>query len=79
MSKLEELIQQLCPDGVKYRKFEDVCQYIRGITYNKAQEAKVNDTSPWKVLRANNITLGTNVLNLEDMKLVKIVKTNQYI
>lgn len=80
MSQLETLIQQLCPYGVEYKKFEDVCQYIRGITYNKAQEAKVNDTSPWKVMRANNITLGSNVLNLEDIKLVKKevkVKKNQ--
>lgn len=80
MSRLEELIQQLCPDGVEYKKFEDVCQYIRGITYNKAQEAKNNDTNPWKVMRANNITLGVNVLNFEDIKLVKNevkVKQNQ--
>lgn len=80
MSRLEELIQQLCPDGVEYKKFENVCQYIRGITYNKAQEAKGADLNPWKVMRANNITYGSNVLNFDDVKLVKrevTVKENQ--
>lgn len=71
MSKLEELIQELCPNGVEYKKFDNVCQYIRGITYNKTQEAKMDDVNPWKVMRANNITLGYNVLNFEDIKLVK--------
>ena len=30
MSRLEELIQQLCPDGVEYRKLGDICNVIRG-------------------------------------------------
>ena len=28
MSKLQELIQQYCPDGVEYRKIKDVCDDI---------------------------------------------------
>lgn len=27
MSRLEELIQQLCPDGVEYKYLGDVCSY----------------------------------------------------
>ena len=80
MNKLYELIQQLCPDGVKYKKFGNVCQYIRGITYSKPQEVKDNSTNAWKVMRANNITLGSNVINFEDVKLVKrevYVRDNQ--
>lgn len=70
-SKLDELIRELCPDGVEYLKFSDTCKYIRGITYNKEQEAKPDDIKPWKVLRANNITLFSNTLNFDDVKLVK--------
>ncbi len=70
MSKLDELIQQLCPDGVEYVKFEELCLYIRGITYNKNQEAKSDDYAAWQVLRANNITLSSNTLNYQDMKMV---------
>lgn len=30
MSKLDELINKLCPDGVEYKKIEDVAEYRRG-------------------------------------------------
>ena len=35
MSKLEELIQELCPDGVEYVDLTDVCQISKGIQFNK--------------------------------------------
>ena len=71
MSHLDELINELCPEGVEYVKFGDKSKYIRGVTYNKSQEAKPDDIEPWKVLRANNITLSTNTLNFDDVKEVK--------
>ena len=30
MTKLEELINELCPDGVEYKKLDDVCNFNRG-------------------------------------------------
>ena len=69
MSELEKLIKELCPDGVEYKAFFDICDYIRGITYNKNDE--INDgSSGIKILRANNITLETNTLNFDDIKTV---------
>ena len=53
MSRLDELIQQYCPDGVEYKSFFDVCDFVRGITYNKQQEART-EVDAHKVLRANN-------------------------
>lgn len=82
MSKLEKLIQQYCPDGVEWKMFYDVCDLIRGITYNKSQEAKTETEDAHKVLRANNITLYLNVLNFEDVKLVSkdvVVKPEQHL
>lgn len=35
MSKLNELIQQLCPDGVEYKKLGEVCKLSRGRVYSK--------------------------------------------
>ena len=29
MSKLEELIKELCPDGVEYKSLVEICQAIR--------------------------------------------------
>ena len=78
MPKLKQLINELCPDGVEYVLFRDVCQYIRGITYNKQQEVKTENSDTWKVLRANNITLSTNTLNFDDVKSVdKSVKVKE--
>ena len=69
MSRLEELIQQYCPDGVEYKSCFDVCDFVRGITYNKQQEART-EVDAHKVLRANNITLNLNTLNFDDVKFV---------
>ena len=30
MSKLQELIRELCPNGVKYKKLGDICKILRG-------------------------------------------------
>lgn len=79
MSKLNELIEKLCPDGVKYKKFNDVATYLRGVSYSKTKE--VNDGSNgYKLLRANNITLSSNVLNFNEIKVIDFsvnVKENQ--
>ena len=82
MSKLEELIQRYCPDGVEWHPFFDVCDLIRGITYSKEQETKTQTGDAHKVLRANNITLHLNTLNFEDVKLVSrdvVVKPAQHL
>ncbi|MDE6425255.1 MAG: restriction endonuclease subunit S [Ruminococcus sp.] len=78
MPKIYDLINKLCPDGVRYVLFSDVCKYTRGITYNKAQEVKTENSDTWKVLRANNITLSTNTLNFDNVKKVdKSVKVKE--
>ncbi len=82
MSRLEDLIAKLCPDGVEYKVFSEICQYIRGVTYNKSQEAKNAEINSQKILRANNITLSSNTLNFDDVKLVSSsvkIKKTQYL
>lgn len=77
MSKLNKLIQELCPDGVEYRKLGEIGEYIRGVTYDKKSEVQ-NECDAWKVFRANNITLSSNTLNFNDIKLVsKSVKVKE--
>ena len=78
MNKIDKLLEELCPEGVEYRLFGETCEYIRGITYNKSQEAKSASDGVWKVLRANNISLSSNTLNFDDVKLVSsIVKVKE--
>ena len=82
MSRLREMIKDMCPDGVEYRWFEDCCEYVRGITYNKSNEARSDSEPVWRVLRANNITLSSNTLNFDDVKLIEKtvrVKEDQFL
>ena len=69
MSKLEELINKLSPNGVEYKKFNDFAMYIRGVSYSKTKEIN-NGYNGYKLLRANNITLSTNSLNFDEVKII---------
>lgn len=54
--------------GVKVVKLEDVCEFYRGLTYSKKDEATFSDKI---VLRASNIDLDTSTLVLDDLKYLK--------
>ena len=71
MNKIEKLIEELCPQGVEFKALGEVADYVRGLTYSKKDE--VQSGEGLKVLRSNNISLSTNTLNFDD---VKIVSTN---
>ena len=51
MSKLEELIQELCPDGVEYRKLEEVANYEQPSKYI-VKSTKYDDSYVTPVLTA---------------------------
>lgn len=76
MNKIEQMIAELCPDGVEFKKLGEIADYVRGVTYSKANESRNNDG--YKVLRANNITVTSNKLNFEDVKVIsKAVKVKE--
>ena len=43
MTKLEQLIEELCPNGVEFKKIKDVFQRLKGtpITAGKMKEIKI--------------------------------------
>lgn len=41
MSKLEELIQQYCPDGVEWKTLGEVCDIHKGVQFNKTDMKEV--------------------------------------
>ena len=51
MSRLEELIQQYCPDGVEYKKLEDCLNYEQPTKYI-VNDTNYDDTYPTPVLTA---------------------------
>ena len=54
-------------DGWDVKPLKEVCQYQRGLTYTKSDEVEYSSNI---VLRANNIDLGTHLLNLSDLKYI---------
>ncbi|EIR6901534.1 restriction endonuclease subunit S [Salmonella enterica] len=67
-------------DGVEveWKTLGEVAKYVRGLIYSKSSESA--DGQGYKVLRANNITLSNNCLNLNDVKVVRFdtkVKSSQ--
>ena len=82
MSRLDELIAELCPDGVEYIAFSEIADYVRGLTYGKGDEINNDFEDGIPVLRANNITLGQNELNFDEIKYVKSavkIKSSQFL
>ena len=47
--EIYKLISEFCPNGVEFKEFRAVCEYVRGVTYNKSQEAIPGDYNTRKV------------------------------
>jgi type I restriction enzyme S subunit len=73
MSRIDDLIQALCPEGVGMASIPEVSTVVRGLTYSKADE---DDLGEIKVLRSNNIDQSANRLNLAG---VKTLRTNFHV
>ena len=59
MSKLQDLMQKLCPDGVEYKKLGDVCELSRGKVYSKTYIVENAGEYPvYSSQTANNGELG---------------------
>ena len=54
-------------DGWEIKKLGDLCEFQRGLTYTKTDEVEISDNI---VLRATNIVLSTNLLNLSELKYI---------
>jgi type I restriction enzyme S subunit len=65
-SEKNTLVQQ--DIGIKIVKLSEVCSFSRGLTYGKGDEVEFSSNI---VLRANNIDLASNSLNLADLRYIK--------
>lgn len=54
MSKLEQLIQELCPNGVESKKLKDVCIFVNGFAF----KSNLFKASGKPVIRITNIKNG---------------------
>ena len=74
MSRLEELIAELCPDGVEYKAINDVFTIRNGYTPSKNNpEYWNNATIPWyrmEDIRQNGRILSDSIQHVTDRKSV---------
>jgi type I restriction enzyme S subunit len=68
MSAIDSLIERLCPHGVRYLNLFEVSSYVRGVTYSKDDE---DEQGEFIVLRANNINVHSNCIDLSGLKRIK--------
>ena len=54
MSRLEDLIAELCPNGVEYRKLEEVCGFVTGFSF----KSSLFRESGTPICKTTNITDG---------------------
>ncbi|MBY0346215.1 MAG: restriction endonuclease subunit S, partial [Neisseriaceae bacterium] len=75
---MNNILQMLENCAVEWKTLGEVAEYVRGLVYNKSSES--SNGQGYKVLRANNITLSSNLLNFDDVKIVNFdtkVKSSQ--
>ncbi|OOO00568.1 MAG: hypothetical protein ATN35_06705 [Epulopiscium sp. Nele67-Bin004] len=74
MSKLEELIQELCPDGVEYKALGEVCTRHKGtaITATKMKELD-KPNAPIKVFAGGNTIAYVNYGDIPDKDIINEV------
>lgn len=59
MNRIEQMLQELCPNGVEYRKLTDICGLSRGKVYSKTYLSEnVGDYPVYSSQTANNGELG---------------------
>ena len=56
MSKLEELIEELCPDGVEYKRFDEVCSLHARIGWHKLKKSEHQKTGDFLLITGTDFT-----------------------
>ena len=56
MSKLDELIRELCPNGVKYKRFDEVCTLNARIGWQRLTKAEYKSTGDYLLITGTDFT-----------------------
>lgn len=70
MSRLEELIQKLCPDGIEYKKLGDIASFSYGYT------EKANNSGDARFIRITDI-MDNGCLNPENAKYITLTANSE--
>lgn len=56
MSRLDELIKELCPDGVEYKRFDEVCTLNARIGWQRLTRAEYRASGDYMLITGTDFT-----------------------
>ena len=66
MSRLEELLKELCPDGVEYKQLKDICKRQKGISITAGEMKKINKPgAPVRIFAGGNTFADVNIDDID--------------
>ena len=73
MTKLDELINRLCPDGVEYRKIKNVFSRLKGtpITAGKMKEI-ANDNGEIKIFAGGKTEINARLSDIPNANIISV-------
>ena len=60
MSKLDELLRELCPDGVEYKRFDEVCTLNARIGWQRLTKAEYMSKGDYLLITVSSTTIAHN-------------------
>ena len=73
MSRLEELIQKLCPDGVEFRKIKNVYKRIKGTSITAAKMKEISDpTGEIKIFAGGKTAISAKETDIPQANITRV-------
>ena len=71
MSKLDELIRGLCPDGVEYKKLGEIATVLRGASPRPIKKYITNDSDGVNWIKIGDVPVGSKYITQSEEKITK--------
>jgi type I restriction enzyme S subunit len=71
MSKLDELIRELCPDGVEYKKLGEIATVLRGASPRPIKKYITNDSDGVNWIKIGDVPVGSKYITQSEEKITK--------
>ena len=71
MSKLDELLRELCPNGVEYKKLGEIAAVLRGASPRPIKKYITNDSDGVNWIKIGDVPVGSKYITQSEEKITK--------
>ena len=71
MSKLDELLRELCPNGVEYKKLGEIATVLRGASPRPIKKYIINDSDGVNWIKIGDVPVGSKYITQSEEKITK--------